>query len=249
MHTQGFTRRVALGIVAAFALSLTGHAQTQLTPVGVTAPTPLENLSAEIAEYRQHALTLANPFFEGRAPGTRGNRLAADYLQFKFERLGLLPAFSTTETDEQGASVTRERSTFRQPFEAPRSLRPGDSVRLIEQKVEFRGGKGGGSLKADSDFSVLGFSGSGDITAPVVFVGYSVNASARGYTTYPEGADLTGKIAVMYRFEPMDQNGRSQWAPTRWSPAAGLDQKFNEAFNRGAAGASSSTRRAPPMNG
>ena len=41
-----------------------------------------EDLGPVATRWYQHAITLSNPFFEGRAPGLRGNDLAAEYLQW-----------------------------------------------------------------------------------------------------------------------------------------------------------------------
>src|SRR6185295_9632947 len=69
-------------------------------PLHQFTPATLESLAPDIAAYRQHITTVANPFFEGRAPGTRGNRLAAEYIEYQLRKAGLEPAFpaATPET-------------------------------------------------------------------------------------------------------------------------------------------------------
>ncbi|MHC4710133.1 MAG: hypothetical protein ACYTA3_06845, partial [Planctomycetota bacterium] len=54
----------------------------------------LDDLGPDATLWYQHVQTLANPFFEGRAPGTRGSELTADYVEFYFRQYGLEPAFA-----------------------------------------------------------------------------------------------------------------------------------------------------------
>lgn len=213
------------------------------------APTAADALKPYALRYQQHVFSLADPMMEGRAPGTTGNRRAAEYIEFYWTQLGLPPAFTTPEdpadnaSDEARAIAAADgvpgTKTYRQVFLAPASRRPGDSVRLEKQELSIAGGA---PLTAGTDFNVLGYSASGSVTGPVAFVGYSIEEGNDDYTSYPlvgeEGSkkevDLTGKIAMVLRFEPMDEHGKSRWSDARWSPAAGLDGKLRAAANRGA---------------
>ena len=58
-----------------------------------------EDLGPVATRWYQHAITLSNPFFEGRAPGLRGNDLAAEYLQWWMKDMGLEPAFPEAGAD------------------------------------------------------------------------------------------------------------------------------------------------------
>lgn len=193
------------------------------------APSSVGDLLILEEAYKKDLYFLANPFLEGRAPGTNGNRIAADFIQHAFESLGLDPVF----TDEQG------KKSYRQPFVAPASGRPGDSVVIQEQSLAIAGQ----SAVPGEDLAVLGFfSGDAALDMPVAFVGYSIEDGDDGYNSYPsvgEGnaPDLKGKIALVMRFEPMDENGQSKWETGGgWSPNAGLDTKLRAARDHGAAG-------------
>src|SRR4051812_30721704 len=107
-----------------------------LAGVGNTSPASPEVLAADTAAYRQHETTISNPFFEGRAPGTKGNRLAADYVEWNYKRLGLLPAFPS-EVGPEGTVSAGPRVSYRQVFKAPPSQRPGDSLKLISQAASY----------------------------------------------------------------------------------------------------------------
>jgi Peptidase family M28/PDZ domain/PA domain len=206
-----------------------------------TAPhaAPTQELEPLIAKYRQHLTTLSNPFFEGRAPGTKGNRVAADYIEFQLRRLGLQPAFSTEiRNDHDEVTSTTPRSNFRQVFTAPPSQRPGDSTKVTHEEVSYQvhAGDAPTTLKAGTDFSVIGYSGSGHLTGDLVFAGYATRNEDKQYDTFFGEPKLDGKIAIVLRFEPMDAKGHSLWAESGWSPASALDSKLRAVERAGAAG-------------
>jgi hypothetical protein len=191
-----------------------------------TAPETGEALATDTETYRQHETTIANPFMEGRAPGTKGNRIVADYIEWNYKQLGLKPAFPT-EPDADGN--TTPRASYRQIFKAPPSGRPQDAIKLISQAASYSIDGKETTLKAGKDFNVIGFSGTGDITGDLVFAGYGIRNEDKEYYSYPPKADLTGKVVMVMRFEPVDDEGHSQWTDQKWSLAAGLDKKFAEA--------------------
>jgi hypothetical protein len=166
-------------------------------------------------EWYQHVQTLSNPFFEGRVPGSRGNDLAAEYVEFFMKQAGLEPAFTTAGD----ASV----KSFRQPFE----LQGG--APKVETAVLSINGK---SFKRGDQFEVMGSSGSGNVTAPLVFAGYAIEAGQDGYTSFDKKDDFTGKIVMFLRYEPLDENGRSLWSDRRFSGYAGMRPKLDALAER-----------------
>lgn len=190
----------------------------------------LAGLGEDVQLYTTHVITLSNPFFEGRAPGLEGNRRAAAYIEHYFRTAGLEPAFASETTAADGTSVLTPGASYRQPFEAGREIRLGRHSVAIG-----RGGAGEQILTEGRDYSVPGFSATAAVEGPLVFVGYSIADAERDYSSYPQDASLEGKIAVMLRFEPMDEQGQSRWAEEGWSPASALATKLNAAVKRGAA--------------
>ncbi len=169
--------------------------------------------------YAQHNITLSNPFMEGRVPGSNGNRIAADYIEFWFRKYGLTPAFASAKAPD-GADPAAHASPFRQPF------RHGSTLAATTQTVTLHpSGREDMKLIPGKDFTVLNMSGSGKIKGDVVFCGYGIDGP-NGYKTFDADSDLSGKIALVMRFEPMDENGMSKWAERGWSPAASLDAKI-----------------------
>lgn len=210
-----------------FLLAIFGYAQAD-TPVpskssenAVTPAATPEALLADQNVLRDHLTTLANPFFEGRYPGTRGGKLAADYIQWHFENLGLQPAFA----HENDAA----KKSFRQPFPGPQKneiAKQGAGWSADGKAVTWTPGK---------DFNLLGLSGNGTITAPLSFAGYGITMGEEGYTSFPDdGTDLEGKIVIVLRFEPMNEDGGSKWSKEGWSFNAGLEPKITAATRRGA---------------
>jgi hypothetical protein len=175
--------------------------------------------------WHQHLVTLSNPWFEGRAPGLRGNELAAEYLEFWLKDSGLAPAFPAIgpngETPKDG-EWTSHRQHFILTGGAPK-------VESAEMSV------GGATLERDVDWSVLGISGNASVEAPVAFVGYAIESGDGGYSSFEEGTDLTGKVALMFRYEPLDERGRSRWATRRFSEHSAMSDKVQALVDRGAA--------------
>lgn len=211
---------------------------TQPTGIYALGENPFAELydafGADVARYHQHVLTLSNPYFEGRAPGTEGNTLAQNYIEFWFRQFGLQPAFPSTSIASDGSELVKPFQSYRQIFET------GLEMQIDEAALSWLAGDAGAqSLVNGVDFAVLGMSGSGEFTAPLVFTGYSVVAGPEEYGTYfGPNADLTGKVAVVLRFEPIDENGKSKWARegAGWSSYAGLAPKITAAVRRGATG-------------
>lgn len=252
MHTRSlaglWSLVLGLGLAGSWAPALADDqpAAPAAAPEGTStsgarvAPSPSERLAEDAKLYRQFLYTLADPFMEGRAPGTTGNRRAADYLEFNYRALGLQPAFPQSSAGEN-APLEAGGKSYRQTFIAPPSLRPGDSVKLEKQAMRYTARGETITLEGKRDFNVLGYSASKSITGPLAFVGYSIVQGQDGYTSYPSGADgspatLEGKIALVMRFEPMTSEGKSKWSETRWSAAADLRAKVDAAIERKAAG-------------
>ena len=166
-------------------------------------------------EWYQHVQTLSNPFFEGRVPGSRGNDLAAEYVEFFMKQAGLEPAFTTAGD----ASV----KSFRQPFELQ-----GGAPKVETAVVSMSGH----SLKRGDQFEVIGSSGSGDVTAPLMFAGYAIEAGQDDYTSFSEKDDFSGKIVMFLRYEPLDEGGRSLWSDRRFSGYAGMRPKLDALAER-----------------
>ncbi len=209
-----WTRLAATGLIATIALAALGRP--------ATVREALSEVGAEALEYHQHVTTLSDPFFEGRSADTRGGQLAAEYVAFHLKGLGLEGAFTAP-----GERV----SGFLQPFSVP------GEVEVKKAEATFADGAASTSLEATKDFSPLGFSGKGAVSGPLVFVGYSIEEGPNGFSSYKPGDDLKGKIAVVIRYEPVNEKGESAWSTfDGWSRHAELMPKMAAVVSRGAVG-------------
>lgn len=197
----------------------------------VYLPLHMDSLDPAAVHWYQHVHTLANPWFEGRQPGTRGGRLAAEYMSWHFDHVGLEPAFDVDPVNDPGLREAHgiEGRTWYQPFE----FNPGRSNRrLIDSSVNIRD-----DALEDDDYNVLGNSGNGTASGPITFVGYGIEEGPDGYSSFKDDTDLSGRIAVILRYEPLDEDGRSQWSDDgSFSEYSGIDRKLQALVDRGAAG-------------
>src|SRR5436189_211277 len=79
------------------------------------------------------------------------------------------------------------------------------------------------------DITALAVSASAGFEGPAVFLGYGVRSPDHRYDSYA-GAEVKGKVAIVFRYEPQDGAGKSRWADgdekTRgWTPASFLTAK------------------------
>lgn len=153
---------------------------------------------------------LASDELEGRGPQTKGLELAAQRIEQVFEESGL----------EGGG----DDGTFRKPFQIPVDTRVSEE----ETKLVFKTEDETIELKAGEDFQPLAAGGNGEANAEVVFVGYGINAPDLKYSEY-EGIDVDGKIVVVIRREPQQDDETSVFEGTRTSTHSFIRTKIDAA--------------------
>ncbi|MBN8885768.1 MAG: M28 family peptidase [Rudaea sp.] len=188
----------------------------------LAAPAAAQSLSADrIATTVQ---TLSSDFFEGRAPGTRGEERSVGYLIGQFEALGLQPG-------GKDGSWVQTASLLHTKLGEPKTL--GVNVATALQPWQ-RGKEVYLSTNRPEDRAVID-------RAPLVFVGYGVSAPERHWDDY-KGVDLKGKVAVFLVNDPDFEaakgeqvfgrfGGKTMTYYGRWT------YKYEEAARRGAIGA------------
>ncbi len=171
------------------------------------------------APIRAHLAFLADDLLEGRGTGQRGGALAVKYLEAQLRALGLAPAAGDgflQRVDVLGVKLNTGES--RLSFAAP-------------------GGEAYTPAFADDIVYAAG-NGSPDVAidAPLLFVGYGIDAPAERWDDY-KGADCRGKLLVMMVNEPQPTakepqrfDGKDLSYFGRWT------YRFEEAARRGAAG-------------
>jgi aminopeptidase YwaD len=167
-------------------------------------------------EFFEHITLLSNSWLGGRQPGTQGSEIAGQYIAWNLERSGLTPAFD-------------KNTSWYQPFLFDVDGTPPVVIKAFVAIEDM-------ALVDERDFVVLGNSGSGDIQAPITFVGYAIEEGDHGYSSFDEETDLTGQIALMLRYEPLDEEGASQWSNRRFGPHSNIKDKMKAVVDRGAVG-------------
>ena len=159
---------------------------------------------------RRSVTYLASDELEGRGLQTEGINLAAAYIAGNFEAASLHPLPGMSD--------------FFQPFDLNSidGIAP-ETTLSLQSKPQ----------KLSSDFTVLSYSGEGEFHGPVVFVGYGITSTEHHYDDYA-GIDVKGKVALAWRFEPIDAGGKSRFGNGDWSDAAHLDNKIRTAAQHGA---------------
>ena len=145
-----------------------------------------------------HVKYLASETLEGRAPGTKGNVLAAEYIRDQFKKIGLKP-YGNPDYFQQFSIVTDI------------TLNPkGNALSVISQKQEH-------NILLKKEFTPLGISDNGTVECPVVFAGFGISSPADKYDDYA-GIDVKNAIVIVMRGAPEQDNPHgnlSQFASLR----------------------------------
>ena len=167
---------------------------------------------------------MTDDFYQGRAPGTLGEERTVGYLIGRFQALGLEPG-------GPGGKWVQEVPLLHTRLGAP-------------QQLELQAPTGVMPLALGSDAYLSTLQGA-DVAAvagaPLVFVGYGVNAPERKWDDF-KGADLKGKVAVFLINDPDFSAGAKEPVAGRFGGKAMTyygrwTYKFEEAARRGAVAA------------
>jgi Zn-dependent M28 family amino/carboxypeptidase len=161
---------------------------------------------------------LAADELEGRGPGTRGDRLAREYLARRLEELGYEPAFSKGAWDQTLKIVGVDA---RMPKTWGFRAADGGEV-AFRFRDEYMGTSGVQQSRVAFD------------DAEVVFVGYGIQAPEEGWDDF-KGADLRGKVLLLLNDDP-------DWDPDMFAGERKLyygrwTYKYESAARQGAAAA------------
>src|SRR5258707_7919092 len=214
-----------LGVILATALSVS-YVGAQASRTEARRATPSEaaankpepaSVHMDPEKIRAHVKFLASDLLEGRGTGQRGGDIAAEYIAAQFALYGLKPA--------------GDKGTYFQdvPMVGVKTL--GDtSFNFVSPD------RGTWTLKNLDDYVTSNESQeeNADIDAPIVFVGYGINAPEYGWDDY-KGVDLKGKVALLFVNEPISDDpnffkGKALTYYGRWT------YKFEETARHGAVG-------------
>ena len=188
-----------------------------ILPVSCTREDPETRLPGiRLDDLRKQVEFLASDQQEGREVGGAGIARAEEHIARYFAAIGLTP-------------LPGQRSFFRE-FLLHRTGFSEQSTALVfsARGAELRGRPG-------QDFRPFDFSGSGELSAPVVFAGYGITAPEYGYDDY-RGLEVRGSFVLVLRHEPGNADPRSLFAGTANTAHAFFRAKAENARRRGAVG-------------
>ena len=157
---------------------------------------------------KQHISILASDKFEGREPGTKGERLSYEYITQQFKNIGLLP---------------KGNKGYLQSFEFSAGTKNG-----VKNKLTIAGN----NLKSDSEYYVLPYSAhKSTAEGKSIKIGSGLLSKELGRNDYEGMTDLKGRIAVMDYATPEADNPHSKWAE-----ASDLRKRIEIAVSKGISG-------------
>ncbi len=162
---------------------------------------------------------LASKKYGGRLTGTPEYNACADWVADLFKSWGLAPA--------------GDEGTFFQSFPNPYTLVLPDcevsmAVPLPNSKETTKK-----YYQYEEEFIPGGTSGTGEVTADVVYVGYGITAPELKYDDY-KGVDVRGKIVLMEPEGPVSAWGGDAETFKKWRPYTFHQYKFENAIKHGA---------------
>jgi hypothetical protein len=175
-----------------------------------------------------HVTVLASPKMDGRATGTEGAGMAAEYITGEFRKIGLRPGGSG--------------DSYLQPFDLVTEIRLGSDNRL--EAVTQGANPVSQTFRPWADFIPISFSEEGTVEAGIAFVGYGITAPELKYDDYA-GIDVTGKAVLIMTHEPRE---RDQRGPFRSAEAFHYTTNRYKAINAREHGAAAILLVADPNN-
>lgn len=186
-------------------------------PLSSSAQQAMNSIDAE--KIRATVKYLSADDLEGRGTGQKGGDMAADWLAAQFKNYGLTPAgdngtfFQSVNFYGVTTDAQQTKFAFAPKSGAEMMLKFGDDYVATDQTHQEKS----------------------EIDAPIVFVGYGINAPEYNWDDY-KGVDLKGKVILMLVNEPPSDDpaffkGRALTYYGRWT------YKYEEAARRGAVAA------------
>jgi Zn-dependent M28 family amino/carboxypeptidase len=206
-------RKLSIALLITFTTLVVAQSQP-----GVPAAAQKAMNSIDAEKIRATVKYLSDDTLQGRGTGQKGGDMAADWIALQFKSYGLLPAGDEGTYFQQvnffGVTTDPAQTHF--------AFVPKSGPEIV--------------LKFADDFVAMDqtHAQKSEIDAPIVFVGYGINAPEYKWDDY-KGVDLKGKVLLMLVNEPPSDDvnffkGRALTYYGRWT------YKYEEAARRGAVG-------------
>ena len=162
---------------------------------------------------------LVSDKFGGRLTGTKEYEACAAWVESLLKAWGVQPA--------------GDNGTYRQKFPNPfTQVFPGG---VCVMQIPVKNGVINKSYRYEDEFIPGGTSGSGEVTAEVVYVGYGITAPELGYDDY-KGVDVQGKIVLLDPEVPVGPGEKTLDMFKKWRPYSFHQYKLRNAAAHGAKG-------------
>jgi hypothetical protein len=161
---------------------------------------------------------LASDDLQGRLTNTPGNRIAADWIAQRFDRMGLAPG---------GAN-----GSYFQPYD----LMVETLGAPERSSLELIGDRGTVAERFGADFYPQRFSSTSIAEAQVAFAGFGITSPERSYDDYASGDEVRGKIVLVIDHEPGERDPASPFDGIVTADASSAQRKAQFAQDHGAIG-------------
>jgi len=161
---------------------------------------------------------LASEKYEGRLTGTKGYADSAAWVISHFQKWGIAPG--------------GDEKTYLQSFPNPYTLVFEDCGLALHMPIKNTVIKK--YYEYEEEFIPGSTSGSGEVTAEVIYTGYGISAPELGYDDY-QGFDVKGKIVLLEREVPVSPDTDPELFK-KWRPYSFHQYKLENAVAHGARG-------------
>lgn len=178
-----------------------------------TAP---QNDSIRSEDLKADLYFLASDAMQGRLTGTPENRLAAEFIKSRFERMGLKPA--------------GPNGSFYQPFQLMTATLGEENLLEVVESDNARL-----RLRPGQDYYPHRFSASGSVRGSLVFAGFGIVSPKLAYDDY-RGDAVKGKFVLALEHEPGERDPKSPFEGVMSSEGSSPLRKALFAQEKGAIG-------------
>ena len=167
--------------------------------------------------------TLSSDEFEGRGPATAGETKTVDYIVAQMRAIGLQPGGDLKDGQRawtQAVPLARSEISGTPKL----AVRVGDRDEALEQggQIAVRA-----AMDGSKSVSIKG--------APLVFLGYGVDAPERNWNDF-KGVDMKGKIGIVLVNDPDFETGKGDFGGKAMTYYGRWTYKFEEGARKGALG-------------
>lgn len=213
---------IPAGLAVILLLSFGAAAAVAQAP---TAPTEEQKVLEAMHLISSHTLydyvrEMVSEKYGGRLTGTKEYEACVAWVESLLRSWGVQPG--------------GENGTYRQLYPSPYTIVFPGGVCVMQVPA----GKGGvikKTYKYEDEFIPGGTSGTGEVTAEVVYVGYGITAPELGYDDYM-GVDVKGKIVLLEPEVPVSPREGALDQFRKWRPYSFHQYKLRNAASHGAKG-------------